>query len=115
MSCVYKSFCMGHEPEFDTFAFEEQYDESLRASILASLSSFPSPFHEALPNVSSSSSLELKSLLNTLKYAFLGPNMTLPSCDNFQLFKSRSRNPSPRLVKGKSRGYKVDLRRHQRD
>ena len=59
---MYESFCMGYEPEFNTFAFEEQYDHSLHASILVSLSSFPSPSYEALLNVSSSSALELKPL-----------------------------------------------------
>jgi len=76
MSYVYESFCMGYEPKFGTFAFEEQYDDPLHASILTSLSSLPSPSHEALPNVPSSSSPELKPLPNTLKYAFLGVNET---------------------------------------
>ena len=71
MSYVYESFCKGYEAEFDTFAFEKQYDESLHAFILASLSSFPSPSHKALLSVPSSSSLDLKPLRNTLKYAFL--------------------------------------------
>ena len=59
-SCVYESFCTEYEPEFDTFAFDEQCDDSLHASLLASLTSLPLSFHEALPNVPSSSSLELK-------------------------------------------------------
>ena len=29
ISCVYEPFCMGYEPEFDTFAFEDQCDDSL--------------------------------------------------------------------------------------
>jgi len=78
ITCVYESFYMGYESKFDTFASEEQYDDSLYASSLASLSSFPSPSHEALPSVPPSSSLELKPLPNTLKYAFLGPNETFP-------------------------------------
>ena len=53
---------MGYEPEFDTFEFKEQYDDSLHAYILASLSSFPSPSHETLPSVLSFSSPELKPL-----------------------------------------------------
>jgi len=61
---------MEYELEFSTFAFEKQCDDSLHASILASFSSIPSPSHEALPSVHSSSSLELKPLPNTLKYAF---------------------------------------------
>ena len=40
-SCVYKSFCMEYEPKFDTFAFDEQFDDSLHASLLASLTSLP--------------------------------------------------------------------------
>jgi len=36
MSCVYELFCVEYEPEYDTFAFEEQCDESLHALILAS-------------------------------------------------------------------------------
>ena len=76
MSCVYESFYMEYEPEFDTFVYKEQYDDSLHASILASLSSFPSPFHKALRSVSLSSSLKLKPIFNTQKYAFLRPNET---------------------------------------
>jgi len=59
------------------FAFEDQCDDSLHASILASLSSMP-PSHEAPFSVQSSSSLELKPLPDTLKCAFLGPNETFP-------------------------------------
>jgi len=33
-SCVYESFCMEYEPEFDTFSFDEQCDDSLHASLL---------------------------------------------------------------------------------
>ena len=29
MSCVYESFCMEYEPEYDAFAFENQCDDSL--------------------------------------------------------------------------------------
>jgi len=76
MTCVYESFCMEYEPEFDTFVSEEQCDNSLHASILASLSSIPSPSHVAPPSVPSSSSLKLKPLPDTLKYAFLGLNET---------------------------------------
>jgi len=79
-SCVYESFCMECEPEFDTFAFDEQCDDSLHASLLASLTSFPLSFHEALPSVASSSSLELKLLPSTLKYAFLGPDFSCDTC-----------------------------------
>jgi len=68
---------MEYEPKFDTFAFEEQRDYSLHSSILASLSSLPSPSHEGPPSVPSSPSLELKPLPNILKYKFLGPNETL--------------------------------------
>ena len=32
VSYVYESFCMEYEPEFDTFAFDEQCDDSLHAS-----------------------------------------------------------------------------------
>ena len=71
MSCVYESFCMGYEPEFE---FEEQYHDSLHPFILAPFPFFPSPSHEALPSVPLSSSLELKPLLNTLKYASLDLN-----------------------------------------
>ena len=78
MSCVYESFCPEHELEFDTFAFEEQYDDLVYASILGSLSSIPSPSHETPPNVLLCSSLELKPFPNTLKYAFLGPNEIVP-------------------------------------
>jgi len=51
MSCVYESFCVEYEPEFNTFIFEEQCNDSLHASILTSLSSIPSPSHEAHPSV----------------------------------------------------------------
>jgi len=57
-SCLYESFCMEYEPEFDTLAFDEQCDDSLCASLLKSLTSLPVSFHEALPSIRSSSSLE---------------------------------------------------------
>jgi len=69
---------MEYEPEFDTFSFDEQRDDSLHASLLASLTSLPLSPNESLPSEPSSSSLELKPLPSTLKYAFLGPNETLP-------------------------------------
>jgi len=75
-----------------------QCDDSLHASIIASLPSFPSPSHEALPSLPSSSSLELKSLPNSLKYAFLDLNETF-SRNNCQRFESELRDPSLRLVK----------------
>jgi len=75
-SCVYESFCMECEPEFDTFAFDEQCDDSLHASLLASLTSLPLSPNESLPSEPLSSSLELKPLPSTLKYAFLGPDET---------------------------------------
>ena len=101
------SFCMEYEPEFDTFSFDEQCDDSLHASLLASLTSLPLSPNESLPSEPSSSSLELKSLSSTLKYAFLGPNETFPIS-----FDSGPRKASPRLVKCESRGFGVDLRRH---
>ena len=105
MLCVNESFYMKYELEFDTFAFEEQCDDSLHAFILASLSSLPSPSHEARPSVPSSSSLELKPLPNTIKFAFLGSNEVFPVIiTNYY--------PSLKLVKGKPRGYWGDLRRH---
>jgi len=61
-SCVYESFYMDYEPEFDIFAFDEQCDDSLHASLLASLTSLPAPSNDHLPSASSSSSLELKPL-----------------------------------------------------
>jgi len=67
---------MEYELQYDVFTFEEQCDDSLHTAILTSLSSIPSPSHEVLPSVPSSSSLELKPFLNMLKYAFLGPNET---------------------------------------
>jgi len=75
MPCIYDSFCMEH----DTFAFDEPYDDLLHASILPSISLL-SPCHEALPSMPSSSSLELKSFPNTLKYAF--GSRKLFYCDN---------------------------------
>ena len=69
---------MNYEPEFDTFAFDEQCDDSVHASLLASLTSLPAPSNDHLPSASSSSSLELKPLPSTLKYAFLGPDGTFP-------------------------------------
>jgi len=105
MLCVNESFYMKYELEFDTFAFEEQCDDSLHAFILAYLSSLPSPSHEARPSVPSSSSLELKPLPNTIKFAFLGSNEVFPvTITNYY--------PSFKLVKGKPRGYGGDLRRH---
>jgi len=62
---------MEYEAEYDIFAFNDQCDDLLRASILASISSLLSPSLESLPSVPSSSSLELKSLPDALKYAFL--------------------------------------------
>ena len=75
-SCVYESFCMQYEPEFETFSFNEQCDDSLHASLLASLTSLPLSSNESLPSETSSSSLELKPLPITLKYAFLEPDET---------------------------------------
>jgi len=68
---------MAYEPEHNALAIEEQCDDSLQASILASPSSTPSPSHKAPLSMPSSSSLELKPPPNTLKYAFLEPNRTL--------------------------------------
>jgi len=76
MSCVYESFYIEYEPEYNAFAFEDQCDDSLHASILASFTSMSSSSHEALPSVPLSSSLDMKTLPNTLKYVFLGPNKT---------------------------------------
>jgi len=68
---------MEYQSEYDAFVLKDQCDDSLYESIHASLS-FPLSSHEAPFNVSSSSSLDLKPLLNMLKYAFLGPNKTFP-------------------------------------
>ena len=102
---------MEYKPEFDTFAFEEQCNDLLHALIFASLSSLPSPYHVAPPSVLSSSSLELKPLPNTFKYAFLGSNETFPviiandsNLDQEIQFLD--------LAKGKPRGSRVDLRRY---
>jgi len=67
---------MNYEPEFDTFAFDEQCDDSLHAYLVTSLTSLPTPSNDHLPNAPSSSSLELKPLPSTLKYAFFGPDET---------------------------------------
>jgi len=77
-SCVYESFCIEYEPEFNAFSFDEQCDDSLHASLLASLTSLPLSFHEDLPSAPSSSFLELKPLPSTLKYAFLELDETFP-------------------------------------
>ena len=68
---------MEYEPEYDAFAFEDQCDDSLHASILASLSSIWPSSHEAPPSVASSSSFDMKPLPKMLKYVFLGLNETL--------------------------------------
>ena len=68
MSCVYESFCMEYEPEYDAFAFEDQCVDSLYASILVSFTSMSSSSHEAPPSAPSSSSLDMKPVLNMLKY-----------------------------------------------
>jgi len=60
--CVYESFCMEYDLEFNKFAFDEQCDDSLHARLLASLISLPLSSHEALPSVPSSCALELKPL-----------------------------------------------------
>ena len=78
MSFMYESFCMEYELEYDTFVFDDQRDNPLHASILASISSLPSLSHQAPPSVPSSSSLELNPLLNILKYVFLGPDESFP-------------------------------------
>ena len=78
ISCLYESFCMEYEPISNAFAFDDQCNDSLHASILRSISSLPSPFHEATPTMPSSSSLELKPLSNTLKYALLCANKSFP-------------------------------------
>jgi len=77
-SCVYESFYVDYELEFATFAFDAQCDDSLHASLLASLTSLPTPSNDHLPSAPSSSSLELKPLPSTLKYAFFGPDETFP-------------------------------------
>jgi len=51
MTCVYESFCLECELEYDIIAFDDQYDDFLDASILASICSFPSPSHKSLPTV----------------------------------------------------------------
>ena len=56
-SCVYESFYMDYEPEFATFAFDAQCDDSLHASLLTSLTSLPLPMtlclvHHHLPLLS---------------------------------------------------------------
>jgi len=78
MLCVFESFCMEYEPEYDAFIFEDQCDDSLHASILASPFSIFLSSNEAPPGVPSSSSHELKPLPNTLEYAFLNSNKTFP-------------------------------------
>jgi len=67
-----------YEPEYDAFTFDDQCDDSLHASILASFTTMSSSSHEAPPSVPSSSYLNLKPLPNMLKYVFLGPNETFP-------------------------------------
>jgi len=70
------------------------------------------PLHLLRPYlVSSSSSLELKPLFNTLKYAFLGPNETF-SMIIANFFKPRPRDLSTRLIKGNPRGDRIDLMKH---
>jgi len=44
----------GYELEYNIFAFDDQCDDLLHASILASISSPSSPSHEALPSLPSS-------------------------------------------------------------
>ena len=100
---------MNYEPEFDTFAFDEQCDDSLHASLLASLTSLSTPSNDHLPSAPSSSSLELKPLPSALKYVFLGPDETFPVILRFD---SGPRKASLRLVEGEPRGFRVDLGRH---
>ena len=78
MSRVYELFCMEYKPEYDTSAFEDQCGNSLHASILTSFNSMSSSYHEALPSMPSSSSLDMKPLPNMLRYVFLGPNEIFP-------------------------------------
>jgi len=51
---------MEYEPEYDVFAFEDQCDDSLHASILTFFTSVSSLSHEAHPSVPTSFSLDLK-------------------------------------------------------
>jgi len=76
MSCVCESFCMKYDPKHNTFAFDEQYNDLLHASILISMSSSTSLSHEAPPHMPSSSSHELKPLpdaLNMLSWVLISP------------------------------------------
>ena len=63
MSCVCESFCIGYEPEYDMFAFDDQCDDLLLASLLTSIYALSSSSYEAPPSVLSSSSLGLKPFL----------------------------------------------------
>ena len=56
--CVYESFFMEYEPEFDTFSFDEQCDDSFHASLVTSLTSLPLSPNESLLSEPLSSSLE---------------------------------------------------------
>jgi len=38
---------MEYKPEFDKFAFDEQFDDGLHASLLVSVTSLPLSSHEA--------------------------------------------------------------------
>ena len=78
MCYVCKPFCMEYEPTYDVFAFDDQCDDLIHASTLASISSRPALSHESMPFVRSSSSLELKLLLDALKYVFLCLSMSFP-------------------------------------
>jgi len=102
---------MEYEPEFDTFAFDEQCDDSLHASHLPSLISLPLSSYEAVPSVPSSSSLELKPLLSTLKYTFLGPDGTFPVILANDLTPDQERQVFDSL-KENQQALGVDLRRH---
>ena len=69
---------MEYEFKYDTFVFDDQCDDLLHISILASIFNFSFPSLKAPPNMLSSSSLKLKLLLDILKYAFFGPIESFP-------------------------------------
>jgi len=102
---------MEYVPKYDATTFEDQCDNLLHASILASFSYIPPSSHEAPPSVPSSSSLKLKSLPKVFKYAFLCLRET------FLMILANDLNLDQNiqvldLLRENKGSIRVDLRRH---
>jgi len=100
----YESFLMDDEPEYDVFEFDDLC--SMANYLLASISEFA---YESV----SSSALGLKPLPDSLKYAFLGPDDSLPVIITSNLDRDQEDKLIALLRENKLGGHMLDFRRYQ--